>query len=265
MQSDAKLLRGKYALVTGGGRNVGRGIAFALAQEAANVAVNFKDDGDRREAERTVEELQRFGVEAFSIQGDVSQAASVTAMFNELASRIPHLDALVNNAGIQVWKPLLDMTEEDWDSVMATNAKGCFLCTQAAARMMKQQGQGSIVNIGSGCSKLAFPRLVSYAASKAAIEMFTKEAAVELGPMGIRVNCVAPGSILTDRTLAEDPAYETKWRAITPLRRVGTPADVGAAVVYYASYLSAFVTGQTTWVDGGVFTRAPWPYDVPDC
>jgi 3-oxoacyl-[acyl-carrier protein] reductase len=264
MQPEAKLLSGKYALVTGGGRNVGRGIAVALAAQGCNVAVNFKEESTRHEAEDAVAELQRFGVQAFTIEGDVSQASSVAGMFDELVNRIPHLDVLVNNAGIQVWRALLEMSEEDWESVMATNAKGCFHCTQAAARIMRQHGGGSIVNIGSGCSKVAFPRLVSYAASKGAIDMLTKEAAIELGPMNIRVNCVAPGSILTERTLIEDPAYETKWSSITPLRRVGTAEDVGGAVVYFASDLSTFVTGQTIWVDGGAFTQAPWPYELKE-
>jgi 3-oxoacyl-[acyl-carrier protein] reductase len=264
MQPEAKLLSGKYALVTGAGRNIGRGIAMTLAAQGCNVVINFKEESDRHEAEGTLAALQRLGVQALTIEGDVSQGSSVVSMFDELANRIPRLDVLVNNAGIQVWRALLEMSEEDWESVMATNARGCFNCTQAAARMMKQHGGGSIVNIGSGCSKVAFPRLVSYAASKGAIDMLTKEAAVELGPMNIRVNCVAPGSILSARTLIEDPAYEAKWSRITPLRRVGTPEDVGGAVVYFASDLSTFVTGQTIWVDGGVFTQAPWPYELKD-
>src|SRR5579871_289203 len=169
MQPDVKLLTGKYALVTGGGRNVGRGIATVLASHGCNVAVHFKDGSDIAEAEETVTKLQRLGVETFAIGGNVSDSQSVAAMFDELAKRIPHLDVLVNNAGIQVWKALLDMSEADWESVMATNAKGCFYCTQAAARIMRRHGGGSIVNIGSGCSKVAFPRLVSYAASKGAI------------------------------------------------------------------------------------------------
>lgn len=264
MQPEAKLLSGKYAVVTGGGRNVGRGIALALAAQGCNIAVNFKGETDRHEAQDTVAKLEQLDVKAFTIEGDVSHASSVARMFDELANRIPRLDVLVNNAGIQVWRALLEMSEDDWESVMATNAKGCFNCTRAAARIMRQHGGGSIVNIGSGCSKVAFPRLVSYGASKGAIDTLTKEAAIELGPMGIRVNCVAPGSILTERTLIEDPSYETKWSRITPLRRVGTPEDVGNAVVYFASHLSTFVTGQTILVDGGVFTQAPWPYDIQD-
>ena len=114
-------------------------------------------------------------------------------MFATVIERFGRLNIHVNNAGVQTWKRLLDVTEEEWDLVIDTNLKGCFLCTQAAARHMKDHGGGAIVNIGSGCNKLAFPDLVAYTASKGGIEMFTKVAAVELGPHGIRVNCVAPG------------------------------------------------------------------------
>jgi 3-oxoacyl-[acyl-carrier protein] reductase len=262
MLANPKLLSGKNALVTGAGRGVGLGIALALAKEGCNVAINYKDESGALEAEAAVQRLRELGVESFSLMADISKAASVSRMFEALPVRMPRLDLLVNNAGIQVSKPLLDLTEQDWDSVMETNVKGCFLCTQAAARLMKETAGGSIVNLGSGCNKTAFPRLVSYGASKGAIEMFTKVAALELGPFGIRVNCVAPGAIVVERTLQENPDYESKWGELTPLRRAGTPADVGQSVVYFASKLSEFVTGQTVWVDGGVFSQAPWPYPV---
>ena len=156
-------------------------------------------------------------------------------MFATVIERFGRLNIHVNNAGVQTWKRLLDVTEEEWDLVIDTNLKGCFLCTQAAARHMKDQGGGAIVNIGSGCNKLAFPDLVAYTASKGGIEMFTKVAAVELGPHGIRVNCVAPGAVEVERTKLEDPDYAGTWGRITPLGRVGTPADIGRAVTYMVS------------------------------
>ncbi len=125
-------------------------------------------------------------------QGDVGDAADVDRMFHEVLGQFPRLDILVNNAGMQTWKPLLDLAEAEWDRVIRTNLKGCFLCTQRAGRHMREHGGGSIVNIGSGCNKVAFPNLSNYTASKGGIEMFTKSAAVELGQYGIRVNCVAP-------------------------------------------------------------------------
>ncbi|GAH37449.1 unnamed protein product, partial [marine sediment metagenome] len=151
--------------------------------------------------------------------------------------------------------------EADWDRVIRTNLKGCFLNTQKAARMMIAAGEGgAIVNIGSGCNKIPFPSLVDYSASKAGIDQFTRSAAMELGPHGITVNCVAPGAIEVERTRLESPDYHEVWSRITPLRRVGTPADVAAAVLFLCSDRASFITGQTLGVDGGVFTRPNWPY-----
>jgi 3-oxoacyl-[acyl-carrier protein] reductase len=169
------------------------------------------------------------------------------------------LDALVNNAATQFWKPLLEVQDAEWDRVLATNLRGCFLCTQRAARHMKDLRSGAIVNIGSGCNKLPFPNLSSYTASKGAIEMFTKSAALELGPFGIRVNCVAPGAIDTDRTKAELPDFAGTWARLTPLRRIGTPADVAAAVEFLLSDNASFINGQTLGVDGGLFALPRWP------
>jgi 3-oxoacyl-[acyl-carrier protein] reductase len=197
-------------------------------------------------------------VDAFAIDANVGVADAVTAMVDQVVSRFGALDVLVNNAGVQTWKPLLDVTEAEWDFVIATNLKGCFLCTQAAARHMKDQGGGAIVNIGSGSNKVAFPGLIAYTASRGGIEMFTKVAALELGPYGIRVNCVAPGAIETERTRQELPDYAGMWGSITPLGRVGSPLDVARAVAFLAGPDSSFISGQTVWVDGGLFTRGPW-------
>jgi NAD(P)-dependent dehydrogenase (short-subunit alcohol dehydrogenase family) len=168
---------------------------------------------------------------------------------------------LVNNAGVQTWSALLELEEADWDRVIRTNLKGCFLNTRKAARMMVAAGRGgAIVNIGSGCGRIPFPNLVDYSASKAGIEQFTRSAAMELGPHGITVNCVAPGAIEVERTRLESPDYVAVWSRITPLRRVGTPADVAHAVMFLCSGQAGFITGQTLGVDGGVFTVPNWPY-----
>ena len=157
-------------------------------------------------ADATVAEIEASGGRAFAVQGDVSVAASVERMFARRHRARPAASTLhVNNAGVQTWGPLLDVTEEEWDRVIDTNLKGCFLCTQQAARHMKDHGGGVIINIGSGCNKVAFPDLVAYTASKGGIEMFTKVAAVELGPHRIRVNCVAPGAVEVERTQARGP------------------------------------------------------------
>ncbi len=252
-----KDLTGRTALVTGADRGVGKGIALALGRAGCRIAVNYHTAPER--AEQTVAEIQALGTDAFAVQADVGAAGDVRRMFATVIDRFHQLDILVNNAGVQTWKPIVDMTEQEWDVVLDTNLKGSFLCTQAAALHMKEHGGGSIVNIGSGCNRVPFPTLASYTASKGGIEMLTKVTAVELGPHRIRVNCVAPGAIEIERTRLELPDYAGTWGRITPLGRIGTPEDVGLVVAFFASDDSRFVTGQTIWVDGGLFTQAPWP------
>ena len=167
--------------MTGASRGVGKGIALELARRGCRVAVNYQSSPER--AEETVREVTALGVDAFAVRADVGVPADVIAMMDAAVARFGRLNILVNNAGVQTWTALLDVTEAEWDHVIATNLKGCFLCTQAAARHMKDHGGGAIVNIGSGCNKIAFPRLVAYTASKGGIEMLTKVAAVELGPL----------------------------------------------------------------------------------
>jgi NAD(P)-dependent dehydrogenase (short-subunit alcohol dehydrogenase family) len=251
-------MTGRTALVTGAGSGIGSGIAAALARAGCRVAVNYHDTPDG--AVQTVAAIRQSGGEAFAVRGDVRNAGAVKAMIDEVVERAGSLDVLVNNAGVQTWTPFLDVTEEEWDLVIDTNLKGCFLCTQAAARHMRQQRRGAIVNIGSGCNKVPFPRLVAYTASKGGIEMLTKVAAVELGPLGIRVNCVAPGAIDIERTRLEDPNYGETWGRVAPLRRVGMPKDVADAVVFLASDAASYVSGQTLWVDGALFSQPPWAY-----
>lgn len=249
------LLDGQAALVTGADRGIGRAIARALAREGCRGAVNHV--GTSEGAEEAVRELNGLGVDAFAVKADVRRAAEVTAMVDAAAARFGRLDVLVNNAAVQTEGGFIDVTEEEWDLVIDTNLKGCFLCTQAAARRMIPAGRGSIVNIGSGCNYVPFPTLVAYTASKGGIEMLTKVAAVSLAPHQIRVNCVAPGAILTERTIRELPDYAGQFAAITPMGRVGMPDDVADAVLYLASAASRFVTGQTIGVDGGLFNQPP--------
>lgn len=250
----------KFALVTGASKGVGKGIALELAREGFGVAVNY--NRDRAGAEATVAEIRAAGGEAEAFQANVGVGAEVTRMFEEYDKRFSRIDCLVNNAGVQTWSPLLDLKEEDWDHVIDTNLKGTFLCTQQAGRRMKETGGGTVINIGSGCNKWAFPRLVDYTASKGGIEQFTKVAAVELGKYKIRVNCVAPGAIEIERTKDEGGDYATLWGNETPLGRVGVPLDVARVVAFLASDKSEFVTAQTIWVDGGVFSRPTWPYGI---
>lgn len=245
----------KTALVTGASKGIGKGIALRLALDGYRVVVNY--NSDRKGAADTVAEIRAAGGEAEAVQANVGKAADVARLFRASGP----VDVLVNNAGVQTWKPLLKLTEREWDRVIDTNLKGCFLCTQSAAKGMRKRGRGgAIVNIGSGCNKIAFPNLVDYTASKGGIEMFTKVAAVELGEYKIRVNCVAPGAIEIERTKKESGDYGKTWASITPLGRVGQPSDVASAVAYLVSDAADFVTGQTIWVDGGLFSKPAWPY-----
>ena len=246
----------RWALVTGAGRGIGRGIALELAKSGCHIIVN--EHSDLGLAESVAAEVRQLGSEAGVALADVGRADQVEAMF----SAIPRIDVLVNNAGVQTWKNLLELEEAEWDRVLQTNLKGCFLCTQKAGRFMKECGRGGrIINIGSGCNKIAFPKLVDYTASKGGIEMFTKVSAVELGRYGITVNCVAPGAIETERTKAEAGDYAGTWAKATPIGRVGTPKDVGQAVAFLASPAASFISGQTLGVDGGLFSRPHWPYE----
>jgi NAD(P)-dependent dehydrogenase (short-subunit alcohol dehydrogenase family) len=256
------------ALVTGASRGIGKEIALELARNRYRVAVNYYNES-APVVEATVAEIRALQAPAqdgvLPIEADIRSSTQVAAMFERVITAFGRLDLLVNNAGVQTWKPLLEVTEEEWDLVVDTNLKGCFLCTQQAARHMADRhrnghGGGSIVNLGSGCNKLAFPSLVAYTASKGGIEMFTKEAAVELGRYGIRVNCIAPGSIESERTRQEDPDYAGTWSKLTPLGRVGTAADIAPTVVFLASKGASFISGQTIWIDGALFTKAQWPY-----
>jgi 3-oxoacyl-[acyl-carrier protein] reductase len=253
--SPPSALSGRVALVTGGGRGIGREIAMELARAGADVAVNYHDEPEMARA--TAAGIEALGVRAVTVAADVGDAAAVRRMVEDVTQSLGSLDILVNNAGVQTWTPFLDVTEAEWDLVIRTNLKGCFLCTQAAARVMSRGGV--VVNIGSGCNKVPFPGLSAYTASKGGIEMLTKVAAVELAPLRIRVNCVAPGAVEVERTRLEVADYAGTWGAITPLGRIGQPEDVARTVRFLASDDSGFITGQTIWVDGGLFTQPPWP------
>jgi 3-oxoacyl-[acyl-carrier protein] reductase len=248
------------AIVTAGVSALGRAMVRGLAGAGHDLA--FTHLGAEDAARDLAAEVQGLGRRAIFAECDAGDEAAVEAFHaraQDWAGVAPAV--LVNNAGVQTWAPLLDLSIRDWDRVMATNLRGTFLNTRAAARAMTAAGQGgAIINLGSGCNKLAFPRLVDYTASKGGIEQFTKVAAVELGPHGIRVNCLAPGAIATERTAAEAPDYAGIWSPVTPLRRVGTPEDLVGPLLFLVSDAAAFVTGQTLWVDGGAFSQANWPY-----
>ena len=249
----------RLAVVTGGSSGIGRHLVEAFAQ--AGFAVAFSHLSSHDAAQALVAELEQAGARVHAMHCDVGIASDVRRFYEATTDWFGDApDVLVNNAGVQTWSPLLDLSEQDWDRVIRTNLKGCFLNTKHASALMIERGKrGAIVNIGSGCNKLAFPNLVDYTASKGGIEQFTKVAAVELGPHGIRVNCVAPGAIAVERTASETGDYAASWSRITPLRRIGTPQDIAGPVLFLTTPAASFITGQTIWVDGGVFSQAVWP------
>ncbi len=251
----------KRAFVTGASKGVGRGIAYGLAKAGWDVAINYH--GDLEGAEETRAEVEKMGQRCLTLQGNVGVKADVERMFSTIETEFGGLECLVNNAGRQTWAPLLELSEEDWDKTITTNLKGTFLCTQAGASLMKEKGvSGSIINIGSGANKQPFMNLVDYCASKGGVDQLTRVSACELGQYGIRVNCVAPGAIEIERTREEDPDYAGTWGGITPLGRVGQVEDIANVVTFLAGESSSFTTGQTVYVDGGLWTKAQWPYQT---
>ena len=255
MKSESKSL----ALITGASSGIGRQIAERLALAGYDIVVDHFRDPEG--AERTLELVRAAGSDGWAFDADVGSSAELDTLFAKIAGSGTRLEVLVNNAAVQTFAPLMELSEQDWDRTIRTNLKGTFLCIQRAARLMQSVG-GAIVNIGSGANRVPFPSLGDYAASKGGIEMLTKVAAIELGKFKIRVNCVAPGAIENERTQRESPDYGTTWGGITPLGRVGTESDVAEAVAYLVSPASSFVTGQTLYVDGGLWTQGVWPYDV---
>ena len=252
----------QLALVTAGVSAIGRHLVTALA--GAGYDVGFTHLAAASDAAALVAQVEALGRRGRGWDSDAGDEAAVLAFHAEAADwagAVPTV--MVNNAGIQTWSRLVDLAAADWDRVMATNLRGTFLNTKAAAKAMMAAGVGgAVITLGSGCNKVAFPRLVDYTASKGGIEQFTKVAAAELGPHGIRVNCIAPGAIATERTAAEAGDYAGTWSKVTPLRRVGVPQDLTGPLLFLISEAAGFVTGQTIWVDGGLFAQAPWPYDL---
>ncbi len=248
-------LAGKRALVTGSSKGIGAGIALALAREGADVVVNYR--GDAAGAEAVAAEIRALGRKAAAVGADVGKVADCQRLVKEAADALGGLDILVNNAGITLWEEFFDTDEAHWDATLDTNLKSVFFCTQAAARLMRDQGTGGrVVNISSGASRSAFKRATPYNASKGGMNMLTVGLAVELGQYGITVNAVGPGAILIERTSHELPDYAGTFAQATPLGRVGYPEDIAGAVAYFCSDAASYVTGQVFWVDGGLFLRS---------
>jgi 3-oxoacyl-[acyl-carrier protein] reductase len=243
-------LEGKVALVTGASRGIGREIALELAREGASVAVNYA--GSEAKALEVVDEIKAMGREAFAIQADVSNSESVTDMAKETIERFGKIDILVNNAGITKDNLLMRMKESEWDDVININLKGVFLCTKAVTRQMMKQRSGRIINISSIVGVSGNPGQANYVAAKSGVIGLTKTTAKELSSRGITVNAVAPGFITTDMTDKLNEDVKTEMLKQIPLARLGEPKDIARTVIFLASEDSAYMTGQTLHVDGGM-------------
>ncbi|WP_449415432.1 SDR family NAD(P)-dependent oxidoreductase [Ochrobactrum teleogrylli] len=243
----------KIALVTGASRGIGRAIAIGMAARGFDVAIN--DIERQKDAlQEVAQEIQATGRRALTVYADVSNKADVEAMVKKTADAFGRIDAIVNNAGILIASDVEHLKEEHWDSVLDVNAKGTFLVVQAVLPYMKQQKYGRIVNIASIGGKHGAPEQAHYSASKAAVMGFTRVLAQEVGTHGITANCICPGIILTDmgRVNLDDGAVRQSWQEKTAMRRIGDPEDVVGPVAFLASDDSAFVTGQSLNVDGGI-------------
>ena len=248
---------GKVALVTGGNRGIGRGIALALSNEGADVAVAARD---LTKSQEVAEEIKKLGRRAIAIKVDVAEWDQVQAMVKQTVDELGRIDISVHNAGVISVAPVEEMTEEEFDRVLAVNVKGVFLCSKAVIPIMKKQGGGRIINTGSIGGKTSFPTLAHYNASKFAVHGFTHGLAKELARDNITVNAICPGIVrthmwdyLADLWKQPGETVEDSWKrhldTLIPQGRAQTPEDMGALVVFFA--MADNVTGQAWNVDGG--------------
>jgi 3-oxoacyl-[acyl-carrier protein] reductase len=242
-------LSGKNALVTGGGRGIGKEIALTLARAGANVAIC---DIDLESAQAAVSDCTALGVSGLALKADVSSSADVSRMFSEFCAKFSTIDILVNNAGITRDGLILRMKEEDWDLVLRINLKSAFLCCKEASRIMMKARSGKIVNISSVIGILGNAGQANYSASKAGLLGLTRSLAKEFASRNITVNAVAPGFIQTAMTDKLSPAEKERHSAQIPMHKLGLPQDVANAVLFLSSSLSDYVTGDILTVDGGL-------------
>lgn len=251
-------LVGKVAVVTGAGTGIGAASARALAAQGAAVVLFGLQSGELRKVRS---QIAAQSGEALAVEGDVSVEADVEAVMQTAAETYSGVDVLFNNAAIMVNKTVLELSEEEWDRVMAVNLKGAFLGCKHAIPYMLRRGGGSIVNCGSPHAFATQPSIAAYAASKGGVLALTRQVAMDFARDNIRVNCVVPGTIDTpmlwnSQQLSEDPEADRRaWAEKHPLGRLGTPEDVARAVVWLASEESSFTTGSVLSIDGGLLAQ----------
>lgn len=243
----------KTVLITGSGRGIGRAIAIKFGQEGANVIVNDLHDDDN--AKETISQVQATGAKAVFLQSDISKVENVQSLVKGSVSAFGTLDILINNAGVEIHAPFWEVTEQQYDIVMNVNLKGMFFLTQAFVQYLKEgKRPGVIVNTSSVHEELPFPNFTSYCASKGAVQMVMRNLAVELGPLNIRINNVAPGAIKTpiNADLLSKPKLMSAVQKNISLGRFGDPGDVANVIAFLASEDAKYVTGSTYYVDGGL-------------
>lgn len=245
-----KLLAGKTALITGASKGIGRKIAEKFAEQGANVAFTYLSSVEKGQA--LEEELQSFGTQVKGYRSDASKFNEAEQLINDIVSDFGSIDIVVNNAGITKDGLLMRMSEENWDDVINVNLKSVFNVTKAASKIMMKARKGVFINMSSVVGITGNAGQANYSASKAGIVGFTKSIAKELGSRNIRANVVAPGFIRTEMTDVLDPKVVEGWEAGIPLKRAGEPEDIANVCVFLASDMSAYVTGQTLSVCGGM-------------
>jgi gluconate 5-dehydrogenase len=248
-------LTGRIALVTGTSRGLGQYFARALARAGADIAMTSREKG---KLAAFATEIEALGRKSFQVELDVRDHASIQRAVREIEEGFGPIDILVNNAGCNIRKPALDVTWEDWNTILETNLRGSFFVAQAVARGMVKRGYGRIINIGSVTSVAGYAGLGPYGASRGGIKQLTMSLADDWGKNGITVNCLAPGWFETaqNRVMYENAAWVEYLRERIPLKRPGLPNDLDGAIVFLASESSRYVTGQTLLVDGGISVGA---------
>ncbi|WP_163193992.1 3-oxoacyl-[acyl-carrier-protein] reductase [Clostridium thermarum] len=244
------MLKGKCAVVTGGGRGIGKAIAMKLAQQGANIVVNYRNS--EKEAEELVNTIENMGGAALAVKADVSNFHEAETLIKSAQEKFGRVDILVNNAGITKDNLILRMKEEDFDKVISVNLKGCFNCIKHVSSIMLRQKSGRIINISSVIGLVGNAGQANYAASKAGILGITKSMAKELGSRGITVNAIAPGYIETDMTEVLPQKVKDAIVESVPLKRIGKAEDVAELAAFLASDSASYITGQVINVDGGM-------------
>jgi glucose 1-dehydrogenase len=252
-------LKDKVAIITGANSGIGKAIATRFAEEGAHVAVNYLPGGGREAA--AAEEVKSFATESLAVAGDVSKREDVERIMAETVAKFGRLDIVISNAGIEIKKPYLEVTDDEWNKVIAVNLYGSFLVSQVGARQMAKQdplpgdeSRGRIIFISSVHEDIPFPQFAAYGASKGGVRMLMRDLAIELAPYKITANNIAPGAIATpiNQSVLQDPVALKNAVSEVPWGRFGRPEEVASVAVFIASDEADYVTGSTYYVDGGL-------------